>query len=200
MKLLIATGNLGKLAEFKKLLPENWEVSGTNDSRFQSIKPPEVPETGETYYEHALIKALRYQALYKVPVLADDSGLEVDALHGRPGVHSAFYGGEHLTFPERCQKLLKELAPIEPLRWTARFRCVLCFLDGHGVPVFFQGTVEGKIAPAAAGGNGFGYDPIFYSTELGLTFGEASPDDKGRISHRAEAVQSFLERWKLDHT
>ncbi len=205
MKLLIASGNAGKVVEFRALLAKDvardLELVGIGDPSLNKIKPPDVPENGDTYFENALIKAVKYHALYRLPVLADDSGLEVDALGGRPGVHSAIYGGSGLDFPQRCQKILEELKPHSPLRWTARFRCVLCYWEGHnGVPLFFQGTTEGKIAPAPAGKNGFGYDPIFYSTELGLTFGEADTATKDRISHRAEAVRSFLKWWELDRT
>src|SRR4051812_8862607 len=124
MKLLIASSNKGKVQEFQSLLPPEWEILSLSDERFKKITRPEVPETGDTYFENALVKAVSYYGAYKVPVLADDSGLEVDALNERPGVHSARYGGDSLTFPERCGKILGELATIPQPRWTARFRCV----------------------------------------------------------------------------
>lgn len=200
MSLLIATSNEGKVREFELLLAPLKPLLRMSDPKFLGNFPPLVKEDGETYFENALKKALAYYKVYQVPVLADDSGLEIDALQGAPGIHSARFGGTDLTFPERWSLIQSSLANVPPERRTCRFRCVLCFFDGNGVPVFFQGTVDGRIAPAPAGKSGFGYDPLFYSVALGKTFGEATTAEKDRISHRAEAVEAFVKWWKLDRS
>lgn len=193
--LLLATSNRGKAKEFKKLLPANITLLTTADPAAveRCPKPPKVPEIGTTYYENVLVKALRYFEAYRMPVLADDSGLEVDCLGGRPGVDSAVFGGESLSAAERWTLLLSEIRKTAaPQPWSARFRCVLCFYDGSTPPVFAQGTCEGKILPEPLGTEGFGYDPVFFSSELRQGFGVADEADKNRVSHRARAVQSFL--------
>ncbi len=158
-----------------------------------AVNPPDVVEDGHTYYENALKKAIAFQKVYGVPVLADDSGLELDPLDGAPGVFSARFGGEKISWPDRWKHMYEKLAPFPRDRWTARFRAVLCYYDGKSVPVFFEGTTEGRIHPGPAGEKGFGYDPIFFSTALGRTFGEAPSADKDRVSHRAVAARKFLE-------
>ena len=201
--LLLATTNAGKATEFRRLVGGRFlvrtldELAGSADSN-----PPEVEETGESYYENALKKALRYFAWAKtvaakdgaapLPVLADDSGIELDALGGLPGVYSARFGGEDLSWPARWQHLQDELQTTGPGPWPARFRCVLCYYDGVHPPVFFEGTTEGSVIPAAKGTAGFGYDPIFYSDGLGATFGEASDEKKDAVSHRARALSAFV--------
>jgi XTP/dITP diphosphohydrolase len=197
MQILLASTNQGKIAEFQKLVGK-LPIIAPHDASLAHKTVPTVIEDGETYFENALKKAIAFHNTYGMPVLTDDSGLEVDALNGVPGVHSAYYGGKDLTWPQRWQHLYAALAKVPQHRWTARFRCVLCFYEGKRVPYFFQGTVEGRISPAPAGKQGFGYDPIFYSNELGLTFGEASTEEKDGLSHRAEAVKAFLAWWKLD--
>jgi XTP/dITP diphosphohydrolase len=192
---LLATSNRGKAKEFKKLLQGHFNLVTTSDPPAieRCPTPPRVPETGTTYFENVLVKALRYFEIYRLPVLADDSGLEVDCLSGRPGVDSAILGGETLSAAERWAVLLAEIRRSKvPQPWTARFRSVLCFYDGKSVPVFAHGTSEGRILPEPLGTEGFGYDPVFFSSELGQGFGVASEVDKNRVSHRAKAVQSLL--------
>lgn len=198
--LVLATSNQGKAAEFRRLLgPSVTLVTLAEVAANVGKPPPEVEETGESYYENALVKALRYFAYAKsmstdggpFPVLADDSGLELDALGGLPGVYSARFGGEDLSWPARWQHLQDELQTTGTGPWPARFRCVLCYYDGVRPPVFFEGTTEGSVIPAAKGTSGFGYDPIFYSDALGSTFGEASDEKKDTVSHRARALQAF---------
>lgn len=182
-RLLLASSNAGKLKEFEGLIGDAFEV----------VLAPhalEVIEDGETYFENALKKAMAYWAAFKTPVLSDDSGLEVDALGGRPGLYSARYGGEKIGWPERWAHLHGELAG--KADWSARFRCVLCHYDGVSVPRFFQATAEGKIVAEPRGGKGFGYDPIFFSSDLGRTFGEATDAEKARVSHRALAAKVFV--------
>jgi XTP/dITP diphosphohydrolase len=200
---VLATTNAGKAAEFRRLLGSRFSVQTLDELAAASgSKPPEVEETGESYYENALKKALRYFAWQKtvaaeaghppLPVLADDSGIELDALGGLPGVYSARFGGEDLGWPARWQHLQDELQTTGPGPWPARFRCVLCYYDGLRPPLFYEGTTEGSVIPAAKGTAGFGYDPIFYSDALGATFGEASEEKKDAVSHRARALASFV--------
>lgn len=192
--LFLATSNLGKIGEFRDLL-KGFTLTHPSQAEFESLTPPEVVEDGLTYYENALKKALRYFEMYRRPVLADDSGIEVDALYGAPGVNSAYFGGEKISWAERWQHLWKQLSGVPQGEWTARFRAVLCYYDGQNPPRFFEGVTEGKVLPTPRGNDGFGYDPIFFSKDLGKSFGEASALEKHRASHRARAVQAFLEWW-----
>jgi XTP/dITP diphosphohydrolase len=199
VNLLVASNNSGKVKEFRSLLGSTFSVIGPQDSQFRDRPLPNVEENGATYYENALKKALEYHSIYSMPVLADDSGLEVDKLDGAPGVFSARYGGESISWRERWQKLFDALKPFPSESWSARFRCVLCYFDHKGgVPYFFEGVVEGRIVPPR-GDMGFGYDPIFYYPPLGRTFGELESGDKDHISHRHVAVKQFLAWWRLDH-
>jgi XTP/dITP diphosphohydrolase len=189
--LCLATSNRGKIEElrafFRARAPSVRCVSPADLGK----PAPEVEETGTTYRANALLKAQAFYSVYQMPVLADDSGLEVEALNGAPGVQSARFGGESISWPERWELLFKTLHP-RPEPWAARFRCVLCYFDGT-VPWYTEGTVEGFLIQSPRGGNGFGYDPIFFSPELGKTFGEASSEEKDRVSHRSKALEVF---WK----
>lgn len=190
--LLVATSNPGKLKEFKGLLSSKFLCDPL---------PPQTPivvEDGTTYRENALKKAKGYFEKFQRAVLSDDSGLEVDSLQGAPGVDSATYGGENLTWPQRWALLNERLEAIAKDPPTARFRCVLCYYDGVGPAHFFEGTTEGTISLLPKGTEGFGYDPIFYSSELKKTLGEALPSEKARVSHRARAVSKFL-TWASDN-
>lgn len=185
--LLIATSNLGKFKEFESLLSPVFVCEPL---------PPKTPapiEDGNTYRENAKKKAEAYFTIFRKPVLADDSGLEVDALGGAPGVDSADFGGEQISWQQRWDYLYQQLKKVEATQSPARFRCVLCYFDGIDKPHFFEATTEGYIASSPSGNQGFGYDPIFYSTDLLKTLGEASSAEKGRISHRARATQRFLD-------
>jgi len=184
--LLVATSNSGKLKEFNGLL----------NSKFicESLPPqtPVVVEDGKTYCENALKKAKGYFEVFRKPILSDDSGLEIDVLKGAPGVDSAIYGGEDLAWPERWKFLYDELDKVKAIKPTARFRCVLCYYDGVNSAQFFEATTEGHISTHPKGNQGFGYDPIFYSSELEKTLGEATAEEKAKVSHRARAVRKFL--------
>jgi XTP/dITP diphosphohydrolase len=200
LKLLLATSNRGKLSEFEPFLNQKANLLTPSDSQFSGLKAPDVVEDGQTYFENALKKALQYHSVFQMPVLADDSGLEVDALNGEPGVFSARYGGESIAWAERWEKLHRALSPFPKDQWTARFRCVLCFYQGQAsVPVFFFGTVEGSILPRPRGEKGFGYDPIFFSPQINKSFGEATPAEKQLFSHRSQAIRQFLSSGILDH-
>ena len=148
-------------------------------------------ETGVSYRDNALLKARAAARLTGLPALADDSGLEVDALGGAPGVRSARYGGPDLDDAGRCARLLEALREVPEARRTARFRCVLALVDPEGVARVVEGVVEGRIAQTPRGQGGFGYDPIFYYPPLGRTFAELTEAEKARVSHRGRAARAL---------
>lgn len=188
-RLLIATTSAGKVRELRECLApfENIELAGLSD--FSDLA--EVAETGSTFRENAELKATGYARQTNCYVLADDSGLEVAALGGAPGVHSARYAGEGAGDAERIAKLLGELAG--QTHRSARFVCVLSCADPRGRIVnTWTGTCEGEIALAVAGSNGFGYDPVFIPAGYDRTFGELPPAIKNRLSHRARALKQAL--------
>lgn len=198
MSVLVATSNAGKIREFRSLLGGKLLILSPQDKNFRDRQLPLVEENGDTYFENALKKALAYFHTFKVPVLSDDSGLEVEALGGRPGVRSSRFGGE-ISWRERWQKLFDAIGDSTEGNRRALFRCVLCYYDGKDVPHFFQGTVDGLINNAARGDHGFGYDPIFLYPPFQKTFAELDHSEKDGISHRASAVHHFLSWWDLDH-
>ena len=187
--LLVATRNAGKLAELQTLFRETpFKLISLDDAGVNF----EVEETGTTFAENAVLKATRYGEAAGLPTIADDSGLEVDALDGAPGVLSARYAGPDATDEERNAFLLRNLADLPRNSWTARFRCsIAVFRPGQGVRVV-EGTVEGVITDRPRGENGFGYDPVFYLPELGQTTAELSPEHKNRLSHRGIAARKAL--------
>lgn len=189
-QIVLATTNPGKIAEIAEALAAvGFEVVGLDTLADQTA----VEETGQTFEDNARLKAEQYSLRTPLPVLADDSGLEVDALRGAPGVQSARYGGEQLDDPGRNQLLLRELGGTPPSRRHARFRCVLAVARSGRTISTFQGVVEGLIAPEPRGENGFGYDPVFYHEGLGCTFGEIPRSEKQKLSHRGQAVRAFVE-------
>jgi XTP/dITP diphosphohydrolase len=208
--IVIATGNKGKVREFKELFdPLGIEVRSLVD--FSDL--PDIVEDGETFAANAWKKAATISAALKLPVFADDSGLCVDALGGAPGVYSARYAGEHATDSANIDKLLRTLADVgasadaaggtaaadtQPrLLSTARFVCALALVDpAKAEPLFAEGTCEGYILAEPRGAGGFGYDPVFYLPEFGLSMAELSPEAKNGISHRGKALQSFLSKWQ----
>ncbi len=185
-KLLLATNNAGKVAEFRYLLDScGWQLVTPRDVGVQL----DVEETGHTYLENATLKALAFARTSGLTSLADDSGLEVDALHGRPGILSARYAGVDLTDGERVASLLEELAGVAEEARTARFRCVVAIATANGQVRSVEGTVEGRIAVEPRGENGFGYDPIFELPERGLTVAELPASEKHAVSHRGVAAR-----------
>lgn len=193
--LLLATGNPAKAREMG-------EVLRGIPFRITSLeRHPEVtlPEEGETSYrDNALAKARAAARATGLLALADDSGLEVDALGGRPGVLSARLGGPGLDDAARCRALLAALAGVPAERRTARFRCVIALADPDGRETTAEGVVEGRILDAPRGRGGFGYDPLFHYSPLGATFGELSAEAKSRVSHRARALvqaAALLRAW-----
>ena len=188
--LLIATTNTGKVVEIASLLEGlNCRVIGLAD--LPQI-PPAVEETGTTFVANALIKAEYYHALTGLVTLADDSGLEVDALDGRPGVYSARYGGEGLSSAAQIALLLEEMKDVPEEKRTARFVCSIA-LVGPQLQQTFEGRCEGRIAHAPRGEGGFGYDPIFIDEKTGCTFAELSREEKATRSHRGKALRAARE-------
>ena len=191
MKVIIATRNVDKGDELKSLLKE-YGIEGKTLNEFDSDgKIPEVEETGATLEENAFIKARVIHKLTNMPVIADDTGLEVDALDGAPGVYSARYAGDSCTYEDNVNKLLQSLNGIAPERRSARFRTVACFVDTEK-ELSTEGSVEGVIAENPAGEYGFGYDPVFYIPQLGKTYAELTEDEKNRYSHRGNAIRELM--------
>lgn len=191
MQVVFGTRNRGKVAELALLLePYGVEVRSLHD--FPDL--PDAVEDGETFTDNALKKARHMVEHEGLLGLADDSGLVVDALDGRPGVHSARYGGPGLSAADKNQRLLGELAGVPEERRTARFVCVLAAVPADGgEPRLAEGTCEGRILLAPRGSGGFGYDPVFGVDERpGRTMAELEPHDKNRISHRGRAMRSLL--------
>ncbi len=190
-RLLLATRSAHKLAELRDLL----QLPGTELVSLDEVGIlDEAPEEGDTFEENAAFKARFYAERSRLPTVADDSGLEVDALGGRPGVHTRRYAGENATDAENNAKLLQELGGVEPQRRRARYRCVLAYVHPSGEVVFTDGTLEGRIALAPRGTAGFGYDPVFEPlTEPvhGRTVGQLTADEKNAISHRSIAARKM---------
>ena len=197
-RLLLATNNAGKVAEFRQLLDGcGWQIVTPAEIELKIA----IDETGQTYAENATLKAVAYASASGLTSLADDSGLEVDALDGRPGVLSARYAGADRTDAERAEALLTELRDVADERRTARFRCVIAIASGEDRVELAEGAVEGRIVREPRGESGFGYDPIFLLPERGLTMAELPAGEKHRVSHRGAAAREarvILERWRSD--
>ena len=189
-RLLLATFNRGKIREIGAALrPAGIDAVGLDSLDDQT----EVEETGSTFEANARLKAEGYSLRSDLPVLADDSGIEVDALGGEPGVFSARYGGPDLDDPGRCRHLLEQIAKVtDPERRTARFRCVLALARAGRTLATFEGVVEGRLLTEPRGENGFGYDPIFFHPPSGCTTAQLTTAQKQPISHRGKAIQALL--------
>lgn len=189
-KLLVATHNTGKVREYRELLADlPFEVTYL-DAEGVTL---EVEESGQTFAENALLKATTYARATGLWTWADDSGLEVDALGGAPGVCSARYAGAGASDADRYRKLLDALTGVPWARRTARFRCVVAVAAPNGVIGTREGTCEGIIAFGPAGSNGFGYDPVFYLPDRGATMAQLSAEVKNEISHRGRAARAARE-------
>ncbi len=189
--LVVATENEGKRREIALALAlsgTEMDVRGLDAIEDQTP----VPETGATFEENARIKARAWSSRTDALVLADDSGLEVDALHGDPGVRSARYGDPGLDDQGRVNLVLERLAGVPEDKRTARFRCVLALAQDGKILETFEGVVEGQITTAPRGTNGFGYDPIFFHPPSGCTTAELTTEDKQRISHRGQALARLV--------
>ena len=185
--LIVATRNAHKTREIQRILGADFAV------RDLSAYPetPETAETGKTFEENAVLKATAASRQLPGLVVADDSGLEVDALGGAPGIYSARYAGQNATDEQNIDKLLSELARIERAKRSARFRCVIALAREGKLLGTFEGVVEGVIVDSPRGTSGFGYDPIFIPQGFEQTFGELPGEVKNRISHRARAIRLF---------
>jgi XTP/dITP diphosphohydrolase len=191
MRIILATTNAGKLAEYERLL------AGVPDVELESLaslgEPVHVVEDGDTFYANALKKARAVAAVAGMLSMADDSGLEVDALGGQPGVHSARYAGTDATVVQNNEKLLRELSGVRGDQRTARFRCTIVLVDGKGRELLVaEGACEGRIAASSRGTHGFGYDPLFIADGYRETMGELPPEEKNKISHRAKAAAKLV--------
>ena len=189
-KLVIATQNRNKQKEMISLLAD-MDIEVLTMEHFPHIG--DIEETGTTLHENSLIKAREVYKITGLPSLADDTGLEVDALNGDPGVYSARYSGENPTYQDNVNKLLTELKDVPTQLRTARFRTVVTFVY-LGVELYEEGVVEGVIASDVKGIKGFGYDPIFKPLDQKLTFAEMSKDKKSLISHRAKAMEKMVQQ------
>jgi len=191
-RLVLASGNPGKLRELSHVL-EPLGITIHSQADFD-IDP--VEETGLTFVENALIKAREAARVSRLPALADDSGLVVEALNGRPGIHSARYAGAQTSDADNNRKLLEELADLPMERRSAHFHCCLVLLR-HAAdpsPIIAEGRWHGHILETARGSNGFGYDPLFHDRQLGATAAELPMEEKARVSHRGQALAALIER------
>ncbi|MGZ3600319.1 MAG: RdgB/HAM1 family non-canonical purine NTP pyrophosphatase [Ktedonobacterales bacterium] len=191
-RIVLASTNRHKIDEFRALLADvPCELIGPDDLGLTI----EVEETGTTFHENAVLKAIAYAEAANLPALADDSGLEIDALGGEPGVYSARWAGVETSYEDRFRILFERLASVADERRTARYRCVIAVAQPapHGLYTVVDGTLEGRIAREPRGSGGFGYDPIFYVPEKGRTVGEMTPAEKHAISHRGQAAAAVRE-------
>ncbi|MFH1007374.1 MAG: XTP/dITP diphosphatase [Candidatus Latescibacterota bacterium] len=187
-KLVLATRNEGKIAEIRALL-DGFGIDLFTVGDFPNV--PEIVEDGETFCENVRKKAGVVAKCTGYPALADDSGLEVDALSGAPGVRSARFAGERATHAENNRKLRLLMKDVPPQKRTARFRCTLALAFPDGTVQTVDGVCEGTIAEEPQGENGFGYDPLFFVPELGKTFAQISRAEKGALSHRGRALKQL---------
>ena len=189
-RVVLATGNPGKLRQFSELLGASG-LALVRQSDF-GIEPP--PETGNTFLENSLLKARNAARLTGLPAIADDSGIEVDALGGRPGLYSARYAGEGASDEQNLRKMLLELEDVPAMQRTARYRSIIVFLHGTDdtAPLIGEGVWEGSIATAPRGTGGFGYDPIFIPRGDTRTAAELPVEERNEHSHRGQASRAFL--------
>ena len=183
--IVLATNNMGKLREVRSLF-DNVEIFSLRDINYTK----DIEETGQTFAENALIKAKTIAEEFNITVIADDSGLEVDALNGEPGIYSARYAGGH-NDEDNNRLLIKNLQGIDNRK--ARYVCAICVYKPNGEYKIFEANCEGEIIDNPRGTNGFGYDPYFYVKELSKTFAEVSLEEKNKLSHRAKALRMVKE-------
>jgi len=190
--IVLATGNKGKVKELAHLL-QGHNINVVPQSDFNV---PDVAETGTTFVENAIIKARHAAKVTGLPAIADDSGLEVDALNGEPGVYSARYAGEDASDDDNMNKLLAELTKQPDHETSARFHCVLVYMrfENDPTPLICHGVWQGSICMEKQGKQGFGYDPIFWQEDLQLTSAQLPRDIKNRLSHRGQALAQLVEK------
>ena len=188
MKIIIATHNADKRKELVPLLePQGWEILTLND--FPQIG--EIVEDGSTLEANALIKARTVNQITGLPTLADDTGLEVDALNGAPGIYAARYAGENCSYQDNVDKLLREMKDVPDIDRKARFRTVIAFVENSSEHTR-DGFVDGLISKIPKGVGGFGYDPVFYVPDMNKTFAQMTTTEKANISHRGKAVRNMV--------
>ena len=189
--LVVATHNLKKAGEMVRILS-----AALPDRRLLTLadfpNAPEPEETGTTYEANALLKARSGVLATGEECVADDAGLEIDALDGAPGLYSKRFGGESLPFPEKIARILDLLKDAPEERRTARFRCWVALISPDGREQTFEGVCEGRVAPAPSGVGGFGYDPVFYLPELDRTMADLTPDEKHAVSHRGKVLAKLV--------
>lgn len=193
-KIVLASGNVGKLRELSQILsPLGLKLIAQSD-----LNVPEAEETGLSFVENAIIKARNAALFTGLPAIADDSGIEVDALHGAPGIYSSRYAGPDASDTDNINALLDAMKEVPETERTARFQCVVVFMR-HAedpTPLICQGSWQGQILQSPLGDEGFGYDPIFWVSETDCTAAELSPEQKHAISHRGKAMRQFMEEFK----
>jgi len=191
-KIVLASNNAGKIKEINTLLAqESFEVLPQ-----KAFTSEEAVEDGLSFVENAIKKARFAARASGLPAIADDSGIEVDALNGQPGIYSARYAGEDASDQQNVEKLLEALANVEDEQRTARFQCLMVYVrhENDPVPVICQGSWEGKILTSPQGENGFGYDPVFYVPEENCSAAELSAEKKNRLSHRGKALNQLVKK------
>ena len=189
-RIVLASNNAGKVREIGQLLSAQ-DIEVLPQSEFGI---PEADETGLTFVENAILKARHAAHLASLPAVADDSGIEVDALNGAPGIYSARFAGIGASDNENLQKLLEELKDVPEAERTARFQCLMVYMrhDNDPTPIICQGTWEGRILIEPRGSGGFGYDPVFYVPTHDCASAELSPEEKNRLSHRGQAIRQLV--------
>ena len=187
MKLIIATNNNDKEKELKSVL-DGFPIEVMSLDQFPEIG--EIEETGSTLYENAKLKAVIVNKITNMPCLGDDTGLEVDALNGAPGVYSSRYAGDNVSYEDNVTKLLREMRSTPSEKRTARFRTIIFYTDGDR-ELYTHGEIKGYITEEQRGKNGFGYDPVFYIPEVKKTMAELTSAEKNILSHRGQAMRKF---------
>lgn len=203
IKIVLASGNKGKLKEFNQLFAKHFAQQNIELISQAELKVTEADETGLSFVENAILKARNACAQTGLPALSDDSGIEVDALNGAPGIYSARYAKAEDGFgtgdAANNQKLLAALKDIPEAQRSARFHCVLVYMRhaSDPTPQIFHGSWEGRILTTAAGNEGFGYDPLFYVPEQNCSSASLPAEVKNQLSHRAKALELFVQHWQL---
>ena len=190
-QIILASNNKNKLQEIKnKLKKFDIDVISQKEAGVNI----EVEETGKTFKENSYLKAKAIYDIIKKPVIADDSGLEIDCLNGEPGVYSARYAGKDATDDDKINKVLEKMKNVKDPDRTARFVCTICYIDENGKEKYFESSSEGKKDTKKHGNNGFGYDPIFIYGDK--SFAEMTQEEKNKVSHRGKAIQKLVEYFK----
>ena len=194
-KLVLASANAGKIKELQQML----DKLGIEVIPQSTLNVPDIDETGLSFVENSLLKARNAAALTNLPAIADDSGLEVDFLHGAPGIYSARFSGEHATDASNREKLLQLMVDVPQEQRTARYQTLIVYMRhaNDPTPIICQGTWEGSIATVEKGDGGFGYDSIFQVAETNCRAAELDKDTKNRLSHRGKAMANLLSELQL---